>query len=256
MSSPGSSEHPDRAVVYATIYDAEHFTPEERDRIVESYPAFQRDARVKGVPVLGTGHVFPVAEERIRCDPMPIPAHWVQINGLDFGWDHPFAAVNCAWDRDADAFYVLKEYREREATPVIHVAAVKPWGDWIPCAWPHDGLQHDKGSGEELAKNYKSYGLNMLPERATFVDGKNGVEAGVLEMLDLMQTGRWKVFSTCGAWFGEFRLYHRDEGRIVKLNDDLISASRYAYMMRRFAAVHPKPRTPPRGYYGPQGWMK
>jgi hypothetical protein len=69
---------------------------------------------------------------------------------LDFGWDHPFGAVNIAWDRDADVIYVTKTYREREATPIIHAAAIKPWGDWIPCAWPHDGYQHDKGSGEGL----------------------------------------------------------------------------------------------------------
>ncbi len=54
-----------------------------------------------------------------------------------------------------------------------------------------------------------------------------------------MQTGRWKVFSTCGAWFGEFRLYHREGGRIVKMADDLVCASRYAWMMRRFAIVKP-----------------
>jgi phage terminase large subunit-like protein len=202
------SLHPDRAVVGATIFDAEHFSAAERERIIASYPAHQRDARVKGIPVLGTGHVFPVNEERIVCAPFAIPVHWPQINGLDFGWDHPFGAVNCAWDRDADVFYVCKEYRERETTPLTHAGAVKPWGDWIPCAWPHDGLQHDKGSGEELARAYRNHGLNMLHERATFEDGSNGVEAGVLEMLERMLTGRWKVFSNSSAWLEEFRLYH------------------------------------------------
>ncbi|MCV5934662.1 terminase, partial [Escherichia coli] len=39
-------------------------------------------------------------------------------------------------------------------------------------------------------------------------------------------------------FFEEFRLYHRDEnGKIVKLNDDVLSAVRYAYMMRRFAKM-------------------
>ena len=231
------------------IDDVTHYTAAQRRMIVAGYLAHEREARAQGIPVLGSGRVFPVAEENIRCEPMPIPSHWVQINGLDFGWDHPFGAVNCAWDRDADVFYVLKEYRERETTPVIHAAAVKPWGDFIRCAWPHDGLQHDKASGEELARAYAKHGLNMLTERATFEDGTNGVEAGVLEILERMQTGRWKVFSTCGAWFGEFRLYHREAGRIVKLNDDLISASRYAYMMRRFATTKPGPRNgrEPRG---------
>jgi hypothetical protein len=79
----------------------------------------------------------------------------------------------------------------------------------------------------------------MLSERATFEDGTNGVEAGILDMLDRMNTGRWKVFSTCGGWLGEFRLYHRKDGLIVKLKDDLISSSRYALMMRRHAIVKP-----------------
>lgn len=74
-------------------------------------------------------------------------------------------------------------------------------------------------------------------------------------MLERMQTGRWKVFSTCGTWFGEFRLYHREEGRIVKTNDDLISASRYALMMRRFASVKPRPRMGPREPRGEGSWM-
>lgn len=77
----------------------------------------------------------------------------------------------------------------------------------------------------------------MLPERATFDDGTNGVEAGISDMLQRMQTGRFKVFSTVGDWFEEFRLYHRKDGRIVKERDDVISASRYALMMKRFARV-------------------
>ena len=75
----------------------------------------------------------------------------------------------------------------------------------------------------------------MLRDKATFEDGGNGVEAGLIEMLDRMQTGRWKVFSTCRAWLEECRLYHRKDGVVVKERDDAISASRYAFMMRRFA---------------------
>lgn len=228
-----------RFVVQMTIDDAEHYTPEQRAAIIASYPAHEREARVKGIPSMGSGRVFPIPEEDITVKPFAIPAHWPQINGMDFGWDHPFAAMNVAWDRDADCIYVCKEYAARESTPVVHSAAIKPWGDWIPCAWPHDGLQHDKGSGEQLAEQYRGQGLKMLHEKATFPDGGNGVEAGVMEMLDRMQTGRWKVFETCGGWLGEFRLYHRKDGLIVKLKDDRISASRYAMMMIRHAVTQP-----------------
>ncbi len=230
-----------RHVTQMTIDDAEHYTPQQRQEIIDSYPAYEREARTKGIPIMGSGRVFPIPEEDVFCDPIAIPAHWPQINGLDFGWDHPFAATNLAWDRDADCIYVCKEFAARESTPVVHAAAIKPWGAWIPCAWPHDGLQHDKGSGEQLAKLYEAQGLAMLPEKATFEDGGNGVEAGVAEMLDRMLTGRWKVFKTCVGWLQEFRLYHREKGIIEKIKDDRISSSRYGLMMLREAIVVPKP---------------
>lgn len=229
--------HKYRHVTTMTIDDAEHYSPEEREKIIASYPAHEREARAKGIPVLGSGRIFPVSEESIVCEPFDIPKHWVQIGGMDFGWDHPFGAAGIAWDRDADVIYLTKEYREREQTPLYHAAGVKPWGSWLPWAWPHDGLQHDKGSGEQLKAQYAAQGLKMLPERATFLDGTNGVEAGVMEMLDRMQTGRFKVFRTCTKFFEEFRLYHREDGKIVKERDDVISACRYAIMMKRFAVV-------------------
>ncbi|TXN34644.1 DNA packaging protein, partial [Methylobacterium sp. WL7] len=131
-------------------------------------------------------------------------------------------------------------YRQRETTPVIHAAALKGWGDWLPVAWPHDGLQHDKGSGKTLASQYRAQGLNLLPEHATFEDGGYGFEAGISDMLTRMQTGRWKVFSTCGEWFDEFRLFHREKGLVVKERDDVLSSSRIASMMLRNAITKPK----------------
>lgn len=241
----------DRETVTMTIEDAEHFTAEERRRIIDSYPAHEREARTKGIPTMGSGLIFPVLEEDIVVDPFDIPAHWAQIGGLDFGWDHPTAAAHIAWDRDADVVYLVKDYRHRQATPIFHAAALKAWGSWLPWAWPHDG-NNDTAAGENLSKQYGEQGLGMLPERATFPDGSNSVEAGLMQMLDRMLSGRFKVFRTCGAWLEERRLYHRLDGKVVKERDDAISASRYAIMMLRFAKVKPAPRpAPPRV----SGWM-
>lgn len=229
--------------VSATWDDVPHLTEDQKQKLWDAIPPHMRDARTKGIPVLGSGRVFPVAEEEIRCKAFPIPKSWPQVVGMDFGYDHPFAAVRSAWDRDNDVWYVTGTYRKREATPVIHAAAIKPWGEWIPCAWPHDGLQHDKGSGLALAEQYRGQGLAMLDEHATHEEGGNGLEAGLIEMLDRMHTGRFKVFAQCEEWFEEFRLYHRDNGRVVKERDDLISAGRYALMMRRHAIIEPKSRS-------------
>jgi hypothetical protein len=227
-----------RHVVSMTIEDVDHYSKEEKDRIIASYPAHEREARTKGIPTMGSGRVFPVPEDQIKAPAIAIPREWPQINGIDFGWDHPFAAVNIAWDRDADCIYVCKTYRQKEATPILHGAAIKAWGSWIPCSWPHDGYQHDKGSGQQLADQYRAQGLNMLHEHATHAKGGNGVEAGLMDMLDRMQTGRLKVFEHLNDWWEEFRLYHRSEGKLVKERDDLMSATRYAVMMLRFAKIN------------------
>jgi hypothetical protein len=220
-----------------TIHDAEHYSEEDRAAIIAGYPAHERDARSKGIPVLGSGRVFPIDEEKIKVPAFSIPNHFAQIIGVDFGWDHPFAAVHLAWDKDSDCVYVCNGYREKQATPVIHAASIKPWGDWVPIAWPHDGYQHDKGSGQGLKAQYKAQGLNMLEDHATHADGGFGTEAGVMDMFDRMQTGRWKVFDHLNEWFSEFRLYHRKDGKIEKVADDLMSASRIANMMLRCSQV-------------------
>lgn len=228
-----------RHVVAMTIDDVDHYTAAEKAQIIASYPPHEREARAKGIPTMGSGRIFPVPEELITCEPREIPRHWPQIIGLDFGWDHPTAAARLAWDRDTDTIYVTACYRRSEAVPAIHAAAIKPWGAWIPVAWPHDGLQHDKGSGDQLKEQYRSHGLKMLNDQATHAEGGNGVEAGLMAMLERMETNRFKVFKGLNDWFEEFRLYHRKDGKIVKERDDIMSATRYGVMMLRFAVVKP-----------------
>ena len=104
------------------------------------------------------------------------------------------------------------------------------------------GCEPFKGTGEQLKDAYVEEGLNLLPWKATNPpqagqdegEGGNSVEASILAMYERMESGRWKVFRTCRNWLEEQRIYHRDEkARLVKLRDDVISASRYAHMMLR-----------------------
>jgi phage terminase large subunit-like protein len=238
---------PDRHLTQMTIDDAEHYTPEERARIVAAYPEHEREARASGIPMLGSGRIFPIPESDIKCQARSIPEHWPQIGGMDFGWDHPFAATRLAWDRDTDTVYVTAGYRVRQQSPIIHAAALKPWGLWLPWAWPRDGKRDTlEGAGVALAEQFKAQGLNMLQEHAQFPPdsphgaGSVSVEAGVMEMLTRMQSGRWKVFDHLNEWFDEFRMYHREDGLIVKEHDDLLCSSRYAMMMLRRAITKPR----------------
>jgi hypothetical protein len=107
----------------------------------------------------------------------------------------------------------------------------------FPVAWPHDGGTRDKGSGQPIKKQYEQFGLRMMAEHATHA-GMKGAEAislegGVLEIDTRERHGKWKVNRSCVNYLEERRLYHRKDGEIVKLRDDVLSAARYASMMRR-----------------------
>ena len=229
---------PDRCVIGMTIEEALHYTAEERQKIIDSYPAHERECRTKGIPVLGSGRIFPVEEVRIACEHRDFPSHWPRIGGMDFGWDHPFAAVELVWDRDTDTVYVARCHRLKEATPIEHAAAIRAWGKELRWSWPRDGKRETlEGAGVALAQQYRNQGLNMLHDHAQFEDGSVSVEAGLMMMLDRMRTGKLKVFKEHLDWWEEFRLYHRKDGKVVKEGDDLMCATRYALMSLRFATT-------------------
>lgn len=233
-----------RALIMMTIDDVGHYTDQQKEEIVAAYPVHEREARSKGIPTLGSGRVFPIQEAMLEETTFEIPKHWHQIVGCDFGWDHPTAFVRCAIDRDSKIFYVFDAYKQAEQITAVHAAAVRPWGDWIPVAWPHDGYVHDKSSGDELAASFRAEGIKMLPQHATHPSGGFGTEAAVQEMYQAMLTGKFKVMSHLSQWWDEFRTYHRKEGQIVKKFDDLMSATMKAWMMQRFARTHLKVRVP------------
>jgi phage terminase large subunit-like protein len=229
---------PDRFVQMMTIEDVDHFSDEEKQRIIASYPKHELEARTKGIPILGSGRIFPVEESKIAIEHRSFPSHWPRIGGMDFGWDHPFAAVELVWDRDSDTVYVNRIHRLKESTPIEHAAAIRSWGRDLRWAWPRDGKRETlEGAGIALSEQYRAQGLNMLPQHAHFEDGSVSVEAGLMAMLDRMRTGKLKVFKEHLDWWEEFRLYHRKDGKVVKEGDDLLCATRYALMSLRHAST-------------------
>lgn len=262
-----SDLQPGQAIIRAGWDDAPHMTPELREQKLASVPQHERAMRSKGEPLMGSGLVFSIPREQIECDPFDIPAHWPRINGIDFGWDHPFACAFIAWNRDGDSVYVYDGYKEIRALPSVHADAIRRRGDWIPIAWPKDGLQTEKGSGKSLADKYRNQqpeGQGLRLHHTFFTNppspgekegqGSVSVEAGIMEMLEMMETGRFKVFKNVTPFWDELGMYHRKDGKIVPFNDDFMSAVRYAVMFRRHAEVkimrQPKQQT----YRGLSNW--
>lgn len=236
----------------ATWDDAPHLNEDAKKELMERYPDYQRDARTKGIPMLGEGAVFPVPEEMLKTDPFRIPEHFSRIKGIDFGIDHPAAGVEIAFDRDQDIIYVVDCYKKAGETAAYHAMWLNKSNKWIPVAWPHDGMNREKSGGVQLHMGYRQHQVNLLGKSARYPkavgekDEKGGaqpVEPIVQELLERMQTGRFKVFSNLSTWFEEFRSYHRKDGKIVDARDDILKATMYGVMMKRFARTAPAQRT-------------
>lgn len=228
---------PDRVVVSMTIEDAQHISPEERKKIVAGYGKHERDARARGIPLLGSGVIFTEAEENIsETGIRDIPSYWAKLWAIDFGIgeDHAFAAVLLLWDRDKDIVHVHHTIRMVGAIPLQHAAAMKAVGADVPVAWPQDGVAREK-SGNVVAGLYMKEGLRMLPEHATFSKGGYSTEAAIKEIEMREATGRFKVAANLQDYFEERRFYHRKDGLVVHLKDDILSATQKGIMMLRFA---------------------
>lgn len=249
MDNPGSGQY----FMQKGWDDAPHLSEKVKETLLESFPAHQRDMRTKGVPMLGHGRIYDLSEEFITCDPFDIPPHFRVIDGMDFGWDHPQSRVRLVFNPETDEHFITHAWKQSHCTPDQARGATKSWAMNCPTAWPHDGLNSEKSSGEQQKKAYVDAGFNLTFERATWVDGSNGVEAGIFEIRDLMAKGKFKVFSGLRVVLDEILQYHRDEkGKIVKARDDAVDAMRYAYMMKRFAVAYGDILSPNKKQYIPK----
>jgi hypothetical protein len=209
-----------RYLVQAGWDDVPHLDADTKRELLASTLPHLRDARSKGVPSLGAGAIYPVAESEVMVEPFPIPAYWPRAYGQDVGWNRT-AAIWGAVDRNTDTVYLYAEHYRGQAEPSVHADAVKARGVWIPGVIDPASRGRAQKDGEQLLALYQGLGLHL-----TIAD--NSVEAGLYDVWQRLSTGRLKVFRTCLNWWAEYRLYRRDEkGRIVKANDHLMDATRY-----------------------------
>jgi phage terminase large subunit-like protein len=238
-----------KCVVMATWDDVPHLSDKDKADMLAAMPPHMRDARSRGIPALGSGAIYPIAEDDITTADFEVPAHWPRVYALDVGWNNT-AALWGAWDRDADILYLTAEYKRGQCEPAVHAQAVKSRGEWIPGVVDPASAGANQKDGSRLMDVYRGLGLEISP-------ADNSVEAGILAVWERMSSGRLKAFKSLQAWLAEYRLYRRDEkGRIVKDNDHLMDCMRYLVMSgMALAKTKPAPekQQQPHAYAG--GWM-
>lgn len=199
-----------------------HLSKAAQIQMLSSIPPYQRAARTRGIPNLGSGVVYPVPEDDIKVKPFPIPDHFVRGYGMDVGWNWT-VALHGAYDRESGIMYLYREHYRQHAEPPVHVAGIQAAGDWIPGRIDPAANGRNQLDGKQLLQAYLDLGLriDMAP---------NGVESGIEIVWTMLTAGRIKVFSHLKHFFTEYRMYRRDAkgmGKIVKKHDHLMDAMRY-----------------------------
>jgi len=210
--------------------NAPHLTEDAKAELKASIPAYQLDARTRGIPQLGAGVIYPIPDDDIECDPFSIPDHWPRGYGLDVGWNRT-AVIWRALNPDTRVSYLYDEYYRGEADPTVHGAAIRRRGAWIPGRIDPAARGRGQSDGKKMLKLYREaiYGEDFVGQRLLGL-AANAVESGIYDTLMALSQGTLKVMKhRCPNWIAERRLYRRNEkGQVIKKNDHAMDAGRYA----------------------------
>jgi len=219
-----SEEGSSKSTITAGWDDVPHLTADMKKDILAGTPNHLRESRSTGKPGLGAGAIYTVPTKEIMCDIMPIPPWFRRGYGLDVGWNCT-AAVFFAHDLDRDIVYIYDVYKRGMVEPDIHTSAIKRrYIGGTALTGVIDPASRGRGQvdGRNLLQIYRREGLKVLP-------ADNAVTAGIDDVHLRLSSGRLKVFRGLSEWFDEYSLYRRNEdGKIVKEDDHLMDATRYA----------------------------
>lgn len=214
---------PSRYMVQAGWNDVPHLDETTKRELMSTIEPHLRDARMHGTPSLGAGAIYPVSLEDVCCDPFLIPPYWKRCYGLDVGWNRT-AAIWVAQDPSDEKFFVFSEHYMGHSIPLVHASAIKARGAWMMGAIDPAANGRSQGEGRSLIAQYTAAGLYLTP-------ADNAVDAGTNAILQLLSTGRLRIFRHLLNLLAEYRIYRRDEnGKIVKRDDHALDAMRYAIM--------------------------
>jgi phage terminase large subunit-like protein len=212
-----------KVMINAGWDDVPHLDAHTKRHLIATSPPYQLDARTKGLPQLGAGAIYQIAESQITVPDFAIPRHYRRFFGLDAGGGAKNTAVVwCAEDPELNTVYVYSTYSRASPELALHVAAITARGLWIPGVGDAAALIVTEHDAEQIIAQYQRAGVDIiLADKA--------VETGIQDVWELMTAGQFKVFQSCASWFQEFRMYHRDEkGRIVRVDNHEMDATRYA----------------------------
>ncbi|WP_325079328.1 terminase large subunit domain-containing protein [Klebsiella aerogenes] len=233
---------------------------EQKLQLLAGFPKWQHKMRSMGIPVNGSGAVFPFDESELiaTCTWDMVKPTWNIMAGVDFGYSgvrDDSTIVFCAHDKETDIVYTIDAWTssdDREKDHLSHmpeymakIIKACPYPN-IPVITPHDGNGIITGTTKTRAQVLRESGCNVLYDNYYIpyqlsgdVKKSNSLIGGLDHMVKWMANGLFKispasVSSGMNMLWKEFRNYVWDskkEGnkiRPVDKNNHCLDALRYA----------------------------
>jgi phage terminase large subunit-like protein len=237
-----------KIMLQITWDDVPHLSADAKAALLSSIPPYQREARSKGIPALGSGAVYPIAQSQYVCDPFEIPSHWRRIVGVDVGW-RMTAAAWLVENPDTGECYITSEYLAGEQTPNQHAVNIQARGKSIPVAIDPASHGRSQADGQIIFDQLQDMGLDLY-------NAVNARESGLWTCLELMQSGRLKVFSTCVNLIKDIsNMARNNKGAVIDSGSyHIADAFRYAVMTRDRAKVLKSNTDRKSGLAGTRSW--
>lgn len=209
--------------------DCPHLSAETKERLIMAYPPYMRDARTKGLPVMGEGAVYPISEDDVFIDPLPfsIPEHWKRVGALDFGFNDPTVVTWYAIDPDGGIVYQYAEHYLKEAVVAKHAEAIR--AHWRLAGYEIPIVCDPSGGGRSISDGTQTRQMYAKDYQITMISAQNGIEVGIAKVFQAMTSGRFKIYKTCVNTLKEFRSYSRFKNGF-KGDDHAMDTNRYAFL--------------------------
>lgn len=219
-----------------------------RDLATENVGLFYR-RRVLGEWCLAAGSVFDMFDEdRHVVDVLPVMKRWIAA-GVDYGARAEFAAVVLALGTDRRLYFTSEWYwdsvaREQRLSDVQYSAKMRDF--FASIRHPGSQLYGIRPEYVVVDPSASHFITQLHNDRHLFQGGlnvmgaNNAVDDGIQVMSSLLATGRLKVHRSCQHMISQIQGYswdekaaERGEDKVVKKDDHLVDAGRYALLTTR-----------------------
>lgn len=226
-------------IPYVNEWDEPFFSQEERDQMSRDFMPWERECRMKGIPLVGKGVVFPLLEWPIyKAEDLELGRNpkLERLISFDLGIRNDPTVISFFFrNPETEVIYLHRQITiDKGETPdeYVHYLLDRE-SRGVPIALPHDGSQPGRYTLTEQSVREvfdDNYGLNVIPGailNPANDQGKvtNHISYGINIMRMGMERGSFLINESCTEFLKEARDYAIDDaGRFTKPDDHIDSA--------------------------------